>query len=102
MKEPTRPDGRHGSILSYTKSKTEIEAREPVQPDGPDRLEANPRVAAEEHRPAVVPEWQPLIHPAKVLNGILRSPRLIAAATIGGALLGVLVALSSPKFYDAY
>ncbi len=42
---------------------------------------------------------RPLIDPAKVIGGIRRSKRLIAATTIAGALLGVLVALGTPKQY---
>lgn len=45
--------------------------------------------------------WQPLIDPAVVLAGILRSKWLILAMTILGALLGVLVAMNTPKKYEA-
>ncbi len=44
---------------------------------------------------------RPLVDPIKVINGIARSKRLIAAMTIAGALIGVAVALSTPKHYEA-
>jgi succinoglycan biosynthesis transport protein ExoP len=43
--------------------------------------------------------WQPLIDPAIVLAGIMRSKWLIVATTVIGALLGVLIALNTPKMY---
>lgn len=45
---------------------------------------------------------RPLIDPAKVISGIIRSKRLIAATTIAGALTGVLIALSTPKYYESF
>ena len=46
-------------------------------------------------------QWTPLIDPMKVLGGIARSKWLILAATLAGAALGVAVALSTPKKYEA-
>jgi uncharacterized protein involved in exopolysaccharide biosynthesis len=45
--------------------------------------------------------WKPLIDPMKVIGGIARSKKLIVATTLAGALLGVLVALSTPKKFEA-
>ena len=45
--------------------------------------------------------WEPLIDPAAVVRGIGRSKRIIVACTIAGAVLGVLVALNTPKTYEA-
>ncbi|MDN2568553.1 GumC family protein, partial [Aquibium sp. A9E412] len=45
--------------------------------------------------------WRPLIDPMAVVRGILRSKMLIAATTVAGAVLGVMVALSTPKMYYA-
>jgi len=45
--------------------------------------------------------WRPLIDPVKVIAGIARSKKLIAAATVAGALLGVAIAISIPKKYEA-
>ncbi|WP_237684008.1 GumC family protein [Pseudaminobacter soli (ex Zhang et al. 2022)] len=45
--------------------------------------------------------WQPLIDPAVVLRGIVRSRLLILASTVAGALIGVMVALNTPKQYYA-
>nr|WP_202330341.1 GNVR domain-containing protein [Mesorhizobium sp. L-8-3] len=45
--------------------------------------------------------WRPLIDPMKVIMGIVNARRLIAATTVLGALLGIAVALSTPKKYEA-
>ncbi|WAX95032.1 Wzz/FepE/Etk N-terminal domain-containing protein [Aminobacter sp. NyZ550] len=46
--------------------------------------------------------WQPLIDPMAVIGGITRSKLLIASTTLAGALLGVALALSTPKKYEAW
>ncbi|TIS52758.1 MAG: succinoglycan biosynthesis protein exop, partial [Mesorhizobium sp.] len=46
-------------------------------------------------------EWKPLIDPMQVVRGITRSKALILSTTILGAALGVAVALSTPKKYEA-
>jgi len=46
--------------------------------------------------------WQPLIDPMAVIGGISRSKLLIASTTLAGALLGVALALSTPKKYEAW
>lgn len=46
--------------------------------------------------------WKPLIDPMKVIGGIARSKVLIASTTLLGALLGVAIALSTPKMYQAW
>ncbi|QOF73144.1 succinoglycan biosynthesis protein exop [Aminobacter sp. SR38] len=46
--------------------------------------------------------WQPLIDPMAVIGGITRSKLLIASTTLAGALLGVALALSTPKKYQAW
>ncbi|TIM09518.1 MAG: succinoglycan biosynthesis protein exop [Mesorhizobium sp.] len=46
-------------------------------------------------------EWKPLIDPMQVVRGIARSKLLIVAMTILGATLGVAIALSTPKKYEA-
>ncbi|RWN65188.1 MAG: succinoglycan biosynthesis protein exop [Mesorhizobium sp.] len=46
-------------------------------------------------------EWRPLIDPMQVVRGIARSKLLIVAMTILGATLGVAIALSTPKKYEA-
>lgn len=45
--------------------------------------------------------WRPLIDPVKVVSGIANSKTLIASLTIAAALLGVVVALSTPKKYES-
>lgn len=54
-------------------------------------------------RPAPAPDHgpRPLIDPLSVVNGIWNSKKLIAATTIAGALIGVMVALATPKKYEA-
>lgn len=46
--------------------------------------------------------WTPLIDPMKVIGGIARSKGIILATTLLGAVLGVGMALSTPKKYDAF
>ncbi|MDX8468572.1 GumC family protein [Mesorhizobium sp. VK23B] len=46
-------------------------------------------------------EWKPLIDPMQVVRGITRSKALILSTTILGAALGVAIALSTPKKYEA-
>lgn len=45
--------------------------------------------------------WRPLIDPTRVVAGIFRAKWLILFTTILGAILGVMVALSTPKKYYA-
>ncbi|TPI68689.1 GumC family protein [Mesorhizobium sp. B2-8-9] len=46
-------------------------------------------------------EWKPLIDPVQVIGGIARSKALILSTTILGAALGIVLALSTPKKYEA-
>ncbi|MBA1141678.1 GumC family protein [Mesorhizobium neociceri] len=46
-------------------------------------------------------EWKPLIDPLQVVRGITRSKLLIVSTTILGTVLGVAIALSTPKKYEA-
>ncbi|MEZ2331321.1 Wzz/FepE/Etk N-terminal domain-containing protein [Mesorhizobium sp. RCC_202] len=46
-------------------------------------------------------EWKPLIDPMQVIGGIARSKALILSTTILGAALGIAIALSTPKKYEA-
>ncbi|RVD68512.1 succinoglycan biosynthesis protein exop, partial [Mesorhizobium sp. M4A.F.Ca.ET.029.04.2.1] len=65
----------------------------------------DPRHAANVRRPAVddadSEQWKPLIDPMQVVRGIARSKALILSTTILGAALGVAIALSTPKKYEA-
>lgn len=45
--------------------------------------------------------WRPLIDPMKVIMGVVDAKGLIVCATAVGVLLGVAVALSTPKKYEA-
>ncbi|MBL8583260.1 MAG: succinoglycan biosynthesis protein exop [Rhizobiaceae bacterium] len=46
--------------------------------------------------------WRPLIDPMKVISGIFNSKMIILGTTVAGALLGVAIALSTPKKYEAF
>ncbi|WP_256753910.1 GumC family protein [Mesorhizobium sp. Mes31] len=46
-------------------------------------------------------QWKPLIDPMQVVRGVARSKLLIITTTILGAGLGVAIALSTPKKYEA-
>jgi len=46
--------------------------------------------------------WRPLIDPMKVIMGVVNSKALIALATVVGALIGVAIALSTPKMYESF
>lgn len=61
-----------------------------------------------ERQPAAPPEaareqalWQPLIDPAAVFGEVWRSKRLIVGCAVIGAVLGIAVALSTPRTYYA-
>ncbi len=45
--------------------------------------------------------WQPLIDPLAVVRGVWRSRRIIVACTVAGAVIGVIVALNTPRTYGA-
>ncbi|CCV08592.1 Lipopolysaccharide biosynthesis protein [Mesorhizobium metallidurans STM 2683] len=66
---------------------------------------SEPRYAGDEQRPSRddvdAQEWKPLIDPMQVVRGIARSKMLIVATTILGTALGVAIALSTPKKYEA-
>ncbi|MGX5850998.1 GumC family protein [Mesorhizobium sp. PL10] len=82
-------------------------AEEPVRRQEPargfDRSRAayEPRYADEQRRDGDDQEWKPLIDPLQVIRGITRSKLLIVSTTILGTVLGVAVAVSTPKKYEA-
>ena len=43
--------------------------------------------------------WKPLVDPMAVVHGVMNSKKIIAATTVAGALLGVFLALNTPKTY---
>lgn len=51
--------------------------------------------------PSDNPFWKPLVDPVKVVAGIIRARNWIILSTIVGGLLGVFVALNTPKLYEA-
>ncbi|PAQ11239.1 GNVR domain-containing protein [Mesorhizobium temperatum] len=62
-----------------------------------------PQYAGDEQRSSHEDDggWKPLIDPMQVVRGVARSKLLIVAMTILGATLGVAIALSTPKKYEA-
>lgn len=45
--------------------------------------------------------WQPLIDPMALIGGVLDARKLIVGTTLAGAVLGVMVALATPKKYES-
>lgn len=102
----------------------QVQARsEPLEPEHDWRGRSRPaspeplyEAPAESQRPQAAPEprhtsrsparddsqeWKPLIDPIQVVHGIARSRALILSTTILGAALGIAIALSTPKKYEA-
>ncbi|WP_404933740.1 GumC family protein [Nitratireductor sp. L15S-10] len=68
----------------------------------PLRAQEHRRRAPRAHRrPSDEQVWRPLIDPVQVIGGILRAKWLILLTTIIGAVIGVMIALSTPKMYYA-
>lgn len=82
--------------LSHADQADETPAPEEQAPHPTDRQPVSQRPAMREQ--AV---WQPLIDPAAVFGEVWRSKRLIVGCAILGAVLGVAVALSTPRTYFA-
>jgi len=81
-----------------------VPAREPIGRATAKRNNGLPQTVIEEEEEPVAANsqyWQPLIDPARVVAGVMRSKRLIAVCTVIGALLGVYVAISTPKKYES-
>lgn len=66
-----------------------------------DRSEPAPDKLADAVATQGNPYWRPLIDPAKVVMGVVASKWLIVAMTVLGAVIGALIALSTPKDYYA-
>lgn len=45
--------------------------------------------------------WRPLFDPAVLLMGVVRSRRIVLACGVAGALLGIVVAVMTPKIFAA-
>ncbi|CAN7329027.1 Wzz/FepE/Etk N-terminal domain-containing protein [Mesorhizobium sp. LjNodule214] len=102
--DETLPDDDWGARSSHPQTAPH---KAPAGPSQGFRSKAafDPRYAGEERRPAGDDddgqEWKPLIDPVQVVRGIARSKLLILSTTILGAALGVGIALSTPKKYEA-
>jgi uncharacterized protein involved in exopolysaccharide biosynthesis len=66
--------------------------------DGADGFAGEAPMAVVDSRDEI---WRPLIDPVKVIMGVVDAKLLIASTTVIGALLGVAIALSTPKKYEA-
>ncbi|WP_309083393.1 GumC family protein [Chelativorans sp.] len=92
--EPLRPrpsieePARHKGLLSPSPA---------VRRSAPRPLDEESRAPA--RRAQEDAYWRPVIDPMRVLSGIFRAKWLILLTTILGAVLGVLVALATPKQY---
>ena len=92
----------------------DVAADEPLAPPVPPVQAADPEpermLVPEAYERTVSPvaatpdkgdRWTPLIDPMKIIGGITRSKALILAMTLLGAVVGVSIALSTPKKYEA-
>ncbi|MDH4986092.1 GNVR domain-containing protein [Aminobacter anthyllidis] len=75
---------------------------QPVAAATPPARYAAPAAASDEPDDHDDVRWRPLIDPMAVIGGITRSKLLITSTTLAGALLGVALALSTPKKYEAW
>ncbi|AZO16523.1 succinoglycan biosynthesis protein exop [Mesorhizobium sp. M2A.F.Ca.ET.043.05.1.1] len=117
-KSNPRPDdtGEFGRDQGQAESQpveTEHDWRARSRPTSPEPLyealgeSQQPQAAPEPRHTSRLPaaddsqEWKPLIDPMQVVHGITRSKALILSTTILGAALGVAIALSTPKKYEA-
>ncbi|MGE0502795.1 MAG: GNVR domain-containing protein [Rhizobiaceae bacterium] len=105
-------------VASGRMSEAAPEARPPLREPSPASAESapapgRPDVREERVRDKVDPEplhaaatrddyWRPMVDPFRVIGGVVRSRWIIVGATIAGAVLGVVIALSTPKLYQAY
>ncbi|MBX3576526.1 MAG: succinoglycan biosynthesis protein exop [Rhizobiaceae bacterium] len=93
---------------------TEEPAKAPLAAIAPSRppVAASDSAAPRPFRAAAIPvaalaarpddqTWRPLIDPMRVITGVLRSKMLIFVCTLLGAMIGVAIALSTPKKYEA-
>ncbi|MGI6850980.1 GumC family protein [Mesorhizobium sp. 1B3] len=78
-----------------------------AQANKPERGATGPKAGPVSDAPAPVAGrgddeiWRPLIDPMKVIMGVVDAKGLIVTTAVLGALLGVAVALSTPKKYQA-
>lgn len=82
-----------------------VQRQDPTRGFNGSRAAYEPRYAGDTQRPDRDDDddqqWKPLIDPLQVVRGITRSKLLIVSTTILGTVLGVAIALSTPKKYEA-
>ena len=100
---PEAPTGKATGRGTESVSKPKPFA-EPSVADAERRIASEePLIAApqREAAPASDGQWHPLIDPMKIVGGIVKSRYIILGATVAGAVLGVALALSTPKKYES-
>ncbi|MDX8512075.1 GumC family protein [Mesorhizobium captivum] len=105
ISETIRAEDRWATQEAYPQAGPREENRPPAQSS---QSAFEPRHAEPRYTSRSLPgsdadaqEWKPLIDPMQVVRGITRSKALILSTTILGAVLGVAIALSTPKKYEA-
>jgi succinoglycan biosynthesis transport protein ExoP len=104
---PAPPSEKRWSGM-FPSSKPASQPPKAVVPTSVPAAESEAVVAAysNEAPPATAPriadgQWRPLIDPLKIVGGIVKSRNIILATTVAGALLGVALALSTPKQFES-
>ena len=83
-----------------------VEATENMRRDEYRRRLETDRPQRDDHAPSNAVDdpdlyWRPLIDPMRVVMGVVNSKMLIVTTTILGALLGVAIAVTTPKKYES-
>jgi polysaccharide biosynthesis transport protein len=83
-----------------------VEATENMRRDAYRRRSETDRPQRDDHAPSNSVDdpdlyWRPLIDPMRVVMGVVNSKMLIVTTTILGALLGVAIAVTTPKKYES-
>ncbi|MGB3536970.1 MAG: GumC family protein, partial [Mesorhizobium sp.] len=103
--DEVRPAGHEDAVARHRQARARREAQSVPQPAEPDEdIPGVTEITGAASPPRGYDDgqrWKPLIDPMKVIGGVARSKKLIVATTLVGALLGVLVALSTPKKFEA-
>lgn len=100
---PETPSDKPAPVSSSMTGNWRDRMLDPSTPAAPAMVQpAAPAAAFDEPSDHDDVRWKPLIDPMAVIGGITRSKLLIASTTLAGALLGVALALSTPKKYEAW
>ena len=94
---PTKQRGLRDRILDRLVGRNDERPGPPVAADPAPVVKT--RAAVVDRRDDDI--WRPLIDPMKVIMGVVDAKAIIVSTTVLGALLGVAIALSTPKQYQA-